>query len=142
MLGDLLHAAFRSLRHRWSEQLAPLEITPHQSRALSAVDRSSGADGTPGVRLKDLAEALRIAPRSATEVVDQLADKGLVERTPDPTDRRATRIVLTEAGTQLRRQVTEVRQAEAGDYFSTLSAEERADLARILGRLVKAQVPQ
>ena len=37
-LGELMHAAFRQLRRRWSEQLAPLDLTPHQSRALFAVD--------------------------------------------------------------------------------------------------------
>lgn len=41
------------------------------------------APGDP-IRLKDLAERLRIAPRSATEVVDQLEVKGLVRRDPDP----------------------------------------------------------
>ena len=45
-----------------------------------------------------LAEHLRIAPRSATEVVDDLQERGLVERAPDPADRRATLVRLTEAG--------------------------------------------
>lgn len=143
-LGELMHAAFRRLRRRWSEQLAPLGLTPHQSRALFAVARAQepageagadGADGVDGVRLKDLAERLRIAPRSATEVVDQLAVKGLVERTADPADRRATRIVLTEAGIELRRQVTEVRRAESGDFFGALAPRDRDELARLLGLL-------
>ncbi|MDD0859754.1 MarR family transcriptional regulator [Arthrobacter alpinus] len=56
-------------------------------------DLSGGAaeDCAPAagdVRLKDLAERLRIAPRSATEVVDQLEAKGLVRREADPSDRR------------------------------------------------------
>ena len=151
-LGELMHAAFRQLRRRWSEQLAPLDLTPHQSRALFAVEQGGcshpapcghshhggpgerGDDGA-GVRLKDLAARLRIAPRSATEVVDQLADKGLVERTPDPSDRRATRIVLTEAGVELRRQVTQVRRREAGDFFAVLDSEDQTELARLLGLL-------
>lgn len=151
-LGELMHAAFRQLRRRWSEQLAPLDLTPHQSRALFAVEQGGcshpapcghshhggpgerGDDGA-GVRLKDLAARLRIAPRSATEVVDQLADKGLVERTPDPSDRRVTRIVLTEAGVELRRQVTQVRRREAGDFFAVLGSEDQAELARLLGLL-------
>lgn len=137
-LGELMHAAFRRLRRRWSEQLAPLGLTPHQSRALFAVERALdpvGGAGADGVRLKDLAARLRIAPRSATEVVDQLADKGLVERTPDPSDRRATRIVLTEAGVELRRQVTQVRRREAGDFFAVLDSEDQTELARLLGLL-------
>ena len=137
-LGELMHAAFRQLRRRWSDQLAPLDLTPHQSRALFAVERG---DGGAGVRLKDLAERLRIAPRSATEVVDQLAEKGLVERLPDPADRRATRIVLTQAGTGLRRQVTEVRRAESGDFFAALDTEDQTELARLLQLLTERTTP-
>jgi DNA-binding MarR family transcriptional regulator len=96
----------------------------------------SAVGDVEGLRLKDLAERLRIAPRSATEVVDQLQDKGLVERRPDPVDRRATRIVLTEGGARVRAQVREERRRQAGDYFSVLSAPDRVELARILSELV------
>ncbi|QCU79236.1 MarR family transcriptional regulator [Citricoccus sp. SGAir0253] len=91
------------------------------------------------MRLKDLAERLRIAPRSATEVVDQLQAKGLVERRPDPADRRATRIVLTDRGAEVRSQVREERRRQAGDYFSVLSEPDRAELARLLGELVRGR---
>ncbi|MDK1361973.1 MarR family transcriptional regulator [Arthrobacter sp. zg-Y1219] len=133
-LGELMHATFRGLRGRWMQQLAPFGLTPHQFRALNGVGRSADASG-PGVRLKDLAEWLRIAPRSATEVVDQLQEKGLVERTPDPNDRRATRISLSEAGQELRTRIRSARRREADEYFSVLSAEDRTQLARILGQL-------
>jgi DNA-binding MarR family transcriptional regulator len=139
-LGDLMHVAFRRLRRGWSEQLAPFDLTPYQFRALQAlaggVVAATGA--TEGLRLKDLAERLRIAPRSATEVIDQLQDQGLVERRPDPADRRATRIVLTEDGARVREQVREERRRQAGDYFSVLSEKDRAELARILSELVRS----
>lgn len=143
-LGELMHAAFRGLRGRWMQQLAPFELTPHQFRALNAVARKAAADGAGGgaeaptahgVRLKDLADRLRIAPRSATEVVDQLEDKGLLARTSDPSDRRATLIALTEAGTELRERIRSVRRREADEYFSALSPEDRAELQRILAQL-------
>jgi DNA-binding MarR family transcriptional regulator len=147
-LGDLMHVAFRRLRRGWSEQLAPFELTPYQFRALQAVARGPHghdvpdlvveAEGAVGLRLKDLAERLRIAPRSATEVVDQLQAKGLVDRRPDPADRRATRIVLTEAGVRVRERVREERRRQAGDYFSVLSAPDRAELARLLAELVRS----
>ncbi|WP_104054467.1 MULTISPECIES: MarR family winged helix-turn-helix transcriptional regulator [unclassified Arthrobacter] len=145
-LGDLMHAAFRGLRKRWMLQLAPFDLTPHQFRALNAVARaaltSSGSKGepgpeeTPGLRLKELAERLRIAPRSATEVVDQLAAKGLIERTPHPTDRRATLLALTAEGESLRKQVLADRKREADEFFSVLEPADRAELVRILGELV------
>ncbi|MCC9204329.1 MarR family winged helix-turn-helix transcriptional regulator [Arthrobacter sp. zg-Y769] len=144
-LGELMHTAFRGLRKRWMQQLAPYELTPHQFRAMNAVGRAlehegDGHDGVrpdggAGLRLKELAERLRIAPRSATEVVDQLTAKGLVERRAHPADRRATLLLLTEAGEQLRETVLADRKREADEFFSVLEPGDRAELARILGEL-------
>ena len=149
-LGELFHAAFRGLRRTWSEQLSPWGLTPHQWRALLMVMRrrpdSPRPDaGGPGagdrecaagdVRLKDLAERLRIAPRSATEVVDQLEAKGLVRREADPTDRRATLVMATDAGQQLFADVQEERRGKSNEYFARLNAADRAELARILAQL-------
>src|SRR6478672_10875649 len=77
-LADLLGQATRALRRRWAHGLGPLELSPHQARALRVI-ANGGAQ-----RLSVIAQALRIAPRSATEVVDALEQRGLVERTPDP----------------------------------------------------------
>jgi DNA-binding MarR family transcriptional regulator len=138
-LGDLFHAAFRGLRRTWAEQLSPWELTPHQWRALMTLMRRGPASSAPApgepMRLKDLAERLRIAPRSATEVVDQLEVKGLVRRDPDPTDRRATLVAATPAGQQLFAKVSAERRGKSSEYFARLSAEDRAELARILGQL-------
>lgn len=146
-LGELFHAAFRGLRRTWAEQLAPWELTPHQWRALMTLMRrhpdmpagvvaSGGAGCAAGdVRLKDLAERLRIAPRSATEVVDQLEAKGLVRRDPDPTDRRATLIVATPAGRELFAGIQAERHDKSMEYFARLNEADRGELARILGQL-------
>jgi DNA-binding MarR family transcriptional regulator len=137
-LGELFHAAFRGLRRTWAEQLAPWELTPHQWRALMTLMRhcAPGADGEPdGVRLKVVAERLRIAPRSATEVIDQLEAKGLVRRDPDPTDRRATLVALTDAGRRLFADVSAQRRDKSNEYFAKLPAGDRAELARILAQL-------
>lgn len=148
-LGDLFHAAFRGLRRTWAEQLAPWEMTPHQWRALMTLMRRRPAGDTKAgsliapedpsagepMRLKDLAERLRIAPRSATEVVDQLEAKGLVRRDPDPTDRRATLVAATAAGQELFAKISAERRGKSSEYFGRLSAEDRAELARILGQL-------
>ena len=79
------------------EALAEWDVTPSQARALAVLRR-----GGPQ-RLGELAEHLRIAPRSATEVVDALAERGLVERRPDPADRRATLVALTAHGEEVSR---------------------------------------
>lgn len=152
-LGELFRAAFRGLRRTWSQQLAPWELTPHQWRALSTLmhhhpekpikpAKSTGdavqasIDCSQGdVRLKDLAGRLRIAPRSATEVVDQLEAKGLVRRDPDPTDRRATLIVATNSGQKLFADIQAERRDKSTEYFSRLNQHDRAELARILSVL-------
>lgn len=150
-LGDLMHVVFRRLRRRWSAQLEPLGMTPHQVRALRGVAEGAGggigsgagaraasrpvADDDAGVRLRDLAERLRIAPRSATDVVDQLESRGLVERAADPADRRAVRIRLTDGGRGLLRRVHEARRTEAADFFALLAPADRAELARLLARV-------
>jgi DNA-binding MarR family transcriptional regulator len=139
-LGELFHAAFRGLRRTWAEQLSPWDLTPHQWRALATLLRNCppGVDAeTAGLRLKDLADRLRIAPRSATEVVDQLEAKGLVRREPDPTDRRATLVLATDEGTELFANLGAERRDKSNEYFAKLSASDRAELARILGELAR-----
>lgn len=129
-LGELVPAVSRRLRRRTGEALTPLGITPHHARALRVVVR----DGP--MRLRDLAEALRIAPRSVTDVVDHLEDRGLLARSPDPGDRRATVITATTAGTALSAEVEAARREAADDLFAGLTAPQRAELARLLRRLV------
>jgi DNA-binding MarR family transcriptional regulator len=128
-LGDLLMRAARTLRRRFGAVLAPWDLSPHQARALRVVGSGDG------VRLSELAEALRIAPRSATEVADGLQERGLVARAADPTDRRAVVLTVTEAGRQVQREVDDARAADSAELFGRLSAADRAALARILRSL-------
>jgi DNA-binding MarR family transcriptional regulator len=51
--------------------------------------------------LSGLSEQLQIGSRSVTEIVDGLEAKGLVERRPDPQDREATLVAVTEHGIQV-----------------------------------------
>lgn len=134
-LADLLMRCTRTLRRRWSRLLEPWELSPHQTRALRVLSR----DGAP--RLSELADALHVAPRSATEVVDGLAEKGLVHREPDPTDRRAIRLQLTEAGQGIVAELAEARSAEMAEFFAPLSATDRRELTRILRHLLDETAP-
>jgi DNA-binding MarR family transcriptional regulator len=128
-LGELLMRAARTQRRRWREALAPWDLSPHHARALRVVcDRD-------GVRLSDLAEALHIAPRSATEVADALQARGLVERGPDPTDRRAVVLTPTATGRQVQGEVAGARAADTRDLFARLDPADRAALSRILRSL-------
>ena len=84
-LGEAFGAVARRLRSAAMRAFAAYDVTPSQVRAIRVL-ASHG-----GVRSKELADHLRIAPRSATEVVDALEAKGLVARSPDPGDRRLSR---------------------------------------------------
>lgn len=135
-LTDLFHRAFRALRHSWVAQLAPFELTPHQYRAMAALAKSNlDPSANDGLRLKDVAQRLRIAPRSATEVIDQLENKELVIRAQDPLDRRATLVQLSPAGLELSAKVRTARRSHTEEYFGRLPAADRAELARILTQL-------
>ncbi|GMA32819.1 MarR family winged helix-turn-helix transcriptional regulator [Litorihabitans aurantiacus] len=87
-------------------------------------------------RLADIATALRIAPRSATEVVDRLAARGLVERRPSVADRRAIEVVPTEAGLAEHGAVERSWTEAAHRFLTPLDDAERRQLAALLDRLV------
>lgn len=131
--SELLMRAARALRRQWLASLEPWRITPHELRALR---EAVAADG--GARLSDVAERLRIAPRSATEVVDALEEKGLVRRAPSPQDRRATLVQPTPAGTRLLEEVGARRAALGEQALAGLDPREVATLRELLGRVVTA----
>jgi DNA-binding MarR family transcriptional regulator len=128
-LSEAFWSVARRLREVSQETLAPFEITPAHLRALRALNRH----GT--MRLSELSDHLHIAPRSTTEVVDALQSRGLVQRRPDPGDRRATLVGVTEHGADVLAAIRAARGTEAGRVFGRLSLSDRAELARILGQL-------
>jgi DNA-binding MarR family transcriptional regulator len=129
LLAESFWAVARRLREVSAESLAPWDITPAHWRALRVLKRHGK------MRLSELSVHLRIAPRSATEVVDALEDRGLVQRRPDPGDRRATLVDLTDQGNSVLDAVRAARGSEAQWFFGRLSPADRAHLTRILGRL-------
>lgn len=131
-LSEAFWAVARHLRHLTKAALTPWQISPSQSRALRVLARQDA------LRLNELAEQLRIAPRSVTEVVDDLAARGLVERRPDPADRRATLVALTGEGRATAQAIADAGRAETERFFSTLPETDRAHLARILRGLTVA----
>jgi DNA-binding MarR family transcriptional regulator len=129
-LGEALGAVARRLRSAAMTAFAAYDVTPSQVRAIRVLTKHAG-----GVRHSELAQHLGIAPRSATEVVDALEAKRLVARSPDPTDRRATLVALTDRGRDLAEDVRRARGVESEKMFERLTATDRRDLARILRKL-------
>jgi DNA-binding MarR family transcriptional regulator len=128
-LAEAFRGVARQLRHQTQRTLAPWDVTPSQARALGVLTRHGS------MRLGALSEHLRIAPRSATEVVDALVEAGLVERRPDACDRRAILVALTSHGEGVAAGIRAARAAEAEGFFARLDEADRASLARILRTL-------
>lgn len=128
-LADAFWSVAHGLRRASKESMARWGVTPAQSRALRVLSRH----GT--MRLSELSDHLRIAPRSATEVADDLEAKHLVHRHPDPHDRRATLVDLTAQGRETSGAIEAAQAAGAERLFDRLTDQDRADLARILGTL-------
>lgn len=128
-MSDAFLAVARQLREASHESLAPWDVTPAQLRALRVLKRQGA------LRLSALSDRLHIAARSATEVADALESRGLVRRRPDPGDRRAILLELTEHGASVLDAIRAARGTEAERVFSRLSQTDRAHLARILRKL-------
>jgi DNA-binding MarR family transcriptional regulator len=90
------------------------------------------------LRLSELAERMGVTAPTASRAVDGLVELGLLERLPDPGDRRAVRIDVTESG----RKDVELRKTRAARALApavgALSAQDRAQLAALLTRLADA----
>lgn len=92
-IGFLITDVKRMIRRQYLKQ--DMSVTPMQARALVYVSRNEG------IRQVSLAEILEIQPIATARLIDQLSEDGLVERRPDPTDRRAYGLYLAD-GAQAR----------------------------------------
>ena len=133
---SLLHGALRRVREEASERLEPAGTTPGQFRLLRFLARCDGP-----CRLGAVATALDVAARSVTSKVDDAEAAGLVRRTPDPHDRRATLVELTPRGREVVEQVGTQRSSVAGTLLARLDADERRELLRLLRAVADESSP-
>lgn len=95
----------------------------------------------PGGRLhqKDLAEALWVTKSGATRLVDRLEADGLVERRPDPANRRYTYATITDRGREALRAAIPTHLRAVAEHFSRhLSGEDERALRAALGKVIRA----
>ncbi|MGY3614650.1 MarR family winged helix-turn-helix transcriptional regulator [Bradyrhizobium sp. USDA 10063] len=74
-----------------------------------------------GLSQVDLADVLELQPISLVRLLDRLVEHGLLERRPDPKDRRANRLFLTDRGRQLVDDLDSLRDAIATDVLHDIS---------------------
>jgi DNA-binding MarR family transcriptional regulator len=136
-LGFLLADVSRMMRRAFQARLEGTPITYAQARALVYLARQQG------IRQVDLADQLEVQPITLARLVDQLAGAGLVERRPDPLDRRAHRLHLTQAATPqlaaIMDVVAAVRAEAIGDMDDAQAAALVRGLQRIRGNLAAAR---
>jgi DNA-binding MarR family transcriptional regulator len=128
-LSDAFWAVARQLRETSKETLAPWDVTPAQFRALRVLRRHGV------MRLSELSDRLRIAARSGTEVIDALQARDLAARRPDPDDRRATLVELTDHGLHVLDGIREAAGRDSDRLFDRLTPADQAALAAILRKL-------
>lgn len=130
-VADLLQAVTHRLRRESRADLGARGVTMAHMRALRVLARTPTAP-----RMSELADALGIARRSATSVVDELEARHLVDRTHDPADRRAVTISMTAAGRDLVDEVGERRRRTTVGMLGVLSDAELTTLRDLLGRIL------
>ncbi len=95
--------------------------------------------GTDGVRMADLADLVVLSKSGLTTVVDRLEERGFVRRIPDPVDRRATRITVTDEGVDAFREAAAVHLSGITEHFARfMTPEEAGEVAGILERVLEA----
>ena len=125
-VGFMLNDVARLLRTYADHKAAQFGITRAQWAVLVRLERSEGLNQT------DLADVLDLQPITLTRLLDKLSDNGLIERRPDPADRRAKRLFLTPAARPLLRQLAELGEETMS---STLTGIERESVERMVSQL-------
>ncbi|MGW0830449.1 MarR family winged helix-turn-helix transcriptional regulator [Streptomyces prunicolor] len=129
----LTRITYLSTRARQHDRLMALAGVPLDRAAVALLRQV--ADSDP-LRPGELAHRLGVEASHVTRTVQQLQKSGYVTRVPDPDDRRAQRIELTEAG---RKAVSSVRDAGARGMqmaLSEWSTDELQQLATLFHRMV------
>jgi DNA-binding MarR family transcriptional regulator len=115
------------MRHGFLQVAAQFDLTPPQLGVLTTLDDFTS--------MSHLASAVGCDASNITWMTDRLEERGLVERRPDPDDRRVKRLVLTDTGRKLRRDIDRrLRSSHPG--LERLTVAERATLARLLERMM------
>jgi len=88
--------------------------------------------------MSEVSERFDISAAAASQLVDKLVQAGYLERTEDPSDRRAKLLTLSAKGEELVQQGTEERYRWMDDLTSKLSTEEQLKVVEALNILTEA----
>src|ERR1700744_46745 len=124
--GFMVSDVGRMLRTYVDQKASQFGITRAQWVVLVRLDRFEG------LKQSELAEMLDLQPITLTRLLDRLCDNGLIERRPDPSNRRAKRLYLTPAAHPLLE-----RLGDLGDELmgTALAGVAREDVERMVAQL-------
>jgi DNA-binding MarR family transcriptional regulator len=128
-VGFLIGDSSRMLRRIFNERVTPMGLTQAQWRALVHLSRNEGLNQV------SLAELLEVQPITVARLIDKLVAAGLVERRPDPNDRRAQRLFLTERAAPVLEHIWEIADEIYQVVLAGLSQGERDALTNLLTRM-------
>ncbi|TNH30073.1 MarR family transcriptional regulator [Micromonospora orduensis] len=134
-LAPQLRDAITRLNRRVRQARPVGDLTVTQVSALTSL-RLAGAM-TP----RELADVERVQPPTMTKIVGKLEDRGLVRRTPHPTDGRQVILAATEGGQAVLDQFERARDEWLAHRLAALDEDERETLhraAQILQQLARA----
>ena len=112
------------MRVRWDMTLPRFDV-------MAALRRNED-----GLKMSDLSGVLRVSNGNVTGIVDRLVTDGLVERRAVEGDRRANRVVLTEAGRALFDEMAEVHEVWVDEMLSPVGPQGLETLRSRLGRII------
>jgi MarR family transcriptional regulator for hemolysin len=124
--GFILNDVARLLRTYADYKAAQFGITRAQWAVLVRLERSEGLNQT------ELADMLDLQPITLTRLLDKLSDSGLIERRPDPGDRRAKRLFLTPAARPLLKRLAELGEET---MTSTLAGIDPESIEKMVSQL-------
>ncbi|MGW2639988.1 MarR family winged helix-turn-helix transcriptional regulator [Streptomyces sp. NPDC001348] len=127
LIGDVVARFYAD----YEEAAGEHTLTGAQARLLSLLSLES-------LPMRKLAQKLKCEPSNVTGIVDRLESRGLVERRPDPADRRVKLAAATEDGRRVAQDLREGLRF-AREPLAGLSDEERLALRDLLRRMLEAR---
>jgi len=124
-IGETAHA----LRKAFTRRAASVGVTGAQWKVLFKLTLK------PGLRQTDLADLLDIEPITLTRIIDRLQEAGLVERAPDPADRRAWRLHVTEKAQPVVGKLRAIADEMTAEVFAGTSPKDIETTRRVLARV-------
>jgi DNA-binding MarR family transcriptional regulator len=122
---------------RTSEVVGQAGLTPLQYGAMLHLSKITGK---PGIEQNSLAERINIDRNTASLLVEQLVQKGLVERRVNGADRRARLLSLTPAGETLYARLRPAHAALNKDILAPITPHERKILIELLIRVIEGNL--